>query len=152
MVSKELDRLVKAGILKPVKFSKWATPIVAVEKKGGGVRICADFSVTLNPHLNVDIYPLPRVEDIMATLAGGESFSVIDLANAYLQMDVENSSKQFLTITTHKGLFEYQRLPFGLASAPAIWQRTMDMLLNGYHMFNAIWTILSLLGKKGMNT
>ena len=89
MVESKLDRLVQEGVLKPVRFSKWATPIVAVEKKGGGVRLCADFSVTLNPHLSIDCYPLPRIEEIMSTLAGGKDFTVIDLANAYLQMEEE---------------------------------------------------------------
>ncbi|XP_053728751.1 uncharacterized protein K02A2.6-like [Synchiropus splendidus] len=61
---------------------------------------------------------------------GGEKFSKIDLAQAYLQMEVEESSREFLTINTHKGLFQYNRLVFGVASAPAIWQRAMDQVLH----------------------
>ncbi len=77
-------------------------------------------------------YPLPRIEDIFATLSGGQLFSKIDLAEAYLQMEMEEDSKVFLTINTHNGLYRYNRLVFGVASAPALWQRAMDQILQGF--------------------
>ncbi|XP_035997531.1 NACHT, LRR and PYD domains-containing protein 3-like [Fundulus heteroclitus] len=96
-------------------------------KKGKSeLRICGDFKVSINPVLRTVQYPLPRIEDIFSSLAGGEKFSKIDLSQAYLQMEVEESSKRFLAINTHKGLYQYNRLVFGVASAPAIWQRAMD--------------------------
>lgn len=64
-------------------------------------------------------------------LEGGKKFTVIDMASAYLQMEVEENSRAYLTINTHKGLYRFKRMPFGLASAPAIWQRTMDTVLAG---------------------
>ena len=72
--------------------------------KSGGVRICGDFKVTINPVLRTVQYPLPRIEDIFSSLAGGEKFSKIDLSQAYLQMEVEESSRKLLTINTHMGL------------------------------------------------
>ncbi|XP_026065967.1 uncharacterized protein K02A2.6-like [Carassius auratus] len=121
------------GILTRVEWSEWATPIVPVIKKGkaGDVRICGDFKVTINPALHAVQYPLPRIEDIFASLSGGEHFSKIDLAQAYLQMEMDEKSKKFLTINTHKGLYQYNRLVFGIASAPALWQRAMDQVLQG---------------------
>ncbi|XP_049332430.1 uncharacterized protein K02A2.6-like [Astyanax mexicanus] len=99
-------------------------------KKGKSeVCICGDFKVSINPVLRTVQYPLPRIEDIFSSLAGGEKFSKIDLSQAYLQMEVEESSKKFLIINTHKGLYRYNRLVFGVASAPAIWQRAMDQVL-----------------------
>ncbi|XP_028656990.1 uncharacterized protein K02A2.6-like [Erpetoichthys calabaricus] len=130
-VEAELKRLEGQGVLSKVNWSEWATPIVPVIKKNGAVRICGDFKVTLNPVLHVDQYPLPRIEDIFASLAGGENFSKIDLSQAYLQMELEESSKKYLTINTHKGLFRYNRLVFGVSSAPAMWQRAMDQVLQG---------------------
>ena len=62
---------------------------------------------------------------------GGTLFSVIDLRHAYLQMEVEEQSRPFLTINTTRGLYQYQRLPYGVTSAPAIWQRAMDQVLQG---------------------
>ncbi|XP_052323292.1 uncharacterized protein K02A2.6-like [Oncorhynchus keta] len=130
-VEAEIDRLQDTGILTKVDRSEWATPIVPIVKKDGSVRMCGDFKVTVNPMLHVDQYPLPRLDDIFAALAGGKHFSKIDLKQAYLQLPVEESSKQYLTINTHKGLYMYNRLVFGIASAPAIWQRTIDQILQG---------------------
>ena len=62
-------------------------------------------------------------------LSGGNYVTKLDLSQAYLQLPLEDSSKQFVTINTHKKLFCYNRLPFGVASAPAIFQRYMDSLL-----------------------
>ena len=130
-VEAELVRLQEMGIVEPVSWSDWATPVVPVLKKNGSVRLCGDFKVTLNPELNVEQYPLPKVEDIFASLAGGKRFSKLDLKDAYLQMFMSDESKRLLTINTHKGLFRYNRLVFGVASAPALWQRAMDHVLEG---------------------
>jgi hypothetical protein len=106
-----------------VTHSEWATPIVAVSKADGRVRICGDFKVTVNPHLKVNQYPLPKAEDIFTTLAGGKKSSKLDMSQAYLQMKLHPESLKFCTINTHKGLYQYTRLPFGIASAPALFQK-----------------------------
>ena len=90
-VEAELDRLKDEGIITGVEWSDWATPIVPVVKRDGSVRICGDFKVSINPELQVDQYPLPKVEDVFATLAGGEKFSKIDLKSSYLQMEMEGT-------------------------------------------------------------
>lgn len=128
-VEAELDRLQKVGTITPVPFSQWASPIVPVVKGDGSVRICGDYKVTINQALSVESYPLPTPEDLFATLAGGVIFSKLDLSHAYQQLEVDDTSRQYLTISTHKGLFSYNRLSYGVASAPAIFQRTMENLL-----------------------
>ena len=105
--------------------------MVPVVKGDGSVRICGDFKVTVNKYAKVEEYPLSLVDDLFALLTRGQVFTKLDLANAYLQLMVEEKSKEYLTINTHKGLFKYNRLPFGVASAPAIIQRTMESLLQG---------------------
>lgn len=130
-VEAELNRLLELGVISPVTCSEWATPIVPVVKRNGDVRICGDFKVTVNPALCVDRYPIPRIEDLFSSLAGGQRFTKLDLSNAYLQVPLAESSRKCLTITTSKGLFCYNRLPFGIASAPAIFQRAMDQILQG---------------------
>lgn len=130
-VEREIDRLVDIGVLTPVERSEYATPIVVVPKKDGTVRICGDFKATLNDQLVVDQYPLPKIDDIFANLSGGERFTKLDLKNAYMQMEVEESQRDMLTINTHRGLFRYNRLIYGISSAPAIWQRTMEQVLQG---------------------
>ena len=109
---------VKEGVLEPVKYSDWGTPIVPVVKSNGSIRICGDFKVTLNPQIMVDKYPIPKIEEMLANM-NGEKFTKIDLANAYLQMEIDDEDKHLTTITTSKGLFVYNRLPFGVANAQA---------------------------------
>ena len=127
-VEDELQRLQDSGVIEPVHFSEWAAPIVPVLKRDKTVRICGDYRLTVNQETTPDSYPLPRVEDLFATLSGGESFTKLDLSNAYLQLHLDEDSKKLTTINTHKGLFRYNRLPFGVSSAPAVFQRTMENL------------------------
>jgi transposase InsO family protein len=130
-IEKELSTLCERGILKPVNFSEFASPIVCVPKADGNVRICGDFKATINKYLHADHYPLPRIDDVLASLAGCSIFCVIDLEGAYQQVQMADDSKKYVTINTHKGLFEFQRLPFGVSTAPAIFQCVMDQILQG---------------------
>eukprot|EP00731_Ephydatia_muelleri_P032647 Em0024g191a len=130
-VEEMIRQQVKEGELEPVERSDWAAPIVIARKKDGNIRICADFKMTINPHLCPKTFPLPTVDEMFSTLAGGESFSKIDLARAYKQMEVLESHRPLLTINTHLGLFRYCRLPFGIATAPAMWQKAMSLVLQG---------------------
>ena len=127
----ELDRLEQQGVLVKTSSSDWAAPIVAVPKKDGKFRICGDYKVTVNQVLNVEQYPLPKPEELFSTLAKGKVFSKLDLSQAYLQLRLDESSMQYVTINTHKGLYTPTRLPFGVASAPAIFQKIMDTILQG---------------------
>jgi len=77
-IEKELDNLEKQGILSKVDTSELGTPIFPVVKANGDVRICGDFKVTVNQGLTIDKYPLPRIEDIFASLSGGQKFSKLD--------------------------------------------------------------------------
>lgn len=128
-VEKELRELEKQGVISPVQQSQWATPLVVVPKNGGnGVRLCGDYRVTVNPAITVAHYPLPLPEDVFASLSGGTTFTVLDLSKAYLQLEVDESSRELLTVNTTLGLFRMNRLPFGIASAPSIFQSVMDQI------------------------
>ena len=85
----------------------------------------------MNPVMEVDQYPVPKAEDLLAILAGGQKFTKLDLSHAYQQVVLSEESRQYVTINTHKGLYRYNRLPFGIASAPAIFQQTMEKILHG---------------------
>ena len=128
-IDKELDKLLNQGVIEKVNTSDWATPIVPVPKQNGHVRICGDYKVTVNPVLQVEQYPLPRIDDLFASLSDGQHFMKIDLKNAYLQIEMEEESKNLLTINTHRGLFRYNRLVFGIASSPAIFQKTIKQIM-----------------------
>lgn len=99
------------------------------------MRICGDYKITVNPALEKTVmYPLhllSRIEYLFAELKGGQCFSKIDLKQAYQQILVTTETQKILAISTHKGLFAYTRLPFGITTAPAIFQKVIDQLLSG---------------------
>uniref|UniRef100_A0A183BVP9 Reverse transcriptase n=1 Tax=Globodera pallida TaxID=36090 RepID=A0A183BVP9_GLOPA len=130
-VEKVIDQWVKEGVLEPVTTSEWATPLVIVPKPGNKIRLCCDYKVTVNPWLDIHQYPLPRPEELFNVLNGGERFSKLDLKEAYLQLILDDKAKECLTICTHKGLYQFTRMPYGVASAPAIFQQVMEDVLRG---------------------
>ncbi len=130
-LDKEIDRLCELGVLEPVTFSEWATPIVLVFKPNGDLRLCGDYKSTINRALNQDLHPVPLVPHLLAELAGGQYFIKLDLSQAYLQLRVDEASAKLQTITTHRGAFKCNRLQFGVSSAPGIFQRFIECLLQG---------------------
>ena len=72
--------------------------------------MCGDFKITVNPVLHIDQYPIPKAEDLFATLAGGKKFLKLDLSHAYQQMLLHPDDRKYTTINTHLGLFQYTRL------------------------------------------
>ena len=107
-VEEELERLKREGIIEPVQHAEWAAPIVPVMKSDGkSVRMCGDFKLTANRASKVDRYPIPRVEDLFATLAGGKTFTTLDMSQAYQQLVLEEGSRNVVVINTHRGLFRY---------------------------------------------
>ena len=132
LVEKELDNLKAQGIIEPVVFSEWAAPIVPVLKADKtSVRICGDFKSTINRVAKLDRYPIPKISDLFSNLSGGRYFTKLDPSQAYLQVCLDEQSKSHVVVNTHKGLFWYNRLPYGISSAPAIFQRIMESLLKG---------------------
>lgn len=128
-VGEEIDRLEQDGIITTVTHSEWASPVVVVPKPDGSIRLCVDCGVTINQFLKTIHYPMPNIEEIFASLSNCSVFSVLDLTGAYQQLKVSECSKPLLTINTHKGLYQFNRLPFGVSSAPSIFQKVMDQIL-----------------------
>lgn len=98
------------------------------------MRICGDYKVTINRAVKVDKYPIPNISDIYAKLSGGQLYSKLDLSQAYQQVILDKVSQKLTAIITSKGLFVYERLPFGVSSSPGIFQRIMEQLLQNIPM------------------
>ena len=79
----KLGALERESILIKVDHSSWAFPVVLVLKPDKSIQMCGDYKVSWNPWVKTDGYPLPTVQDLFATLAGGKVFTKIDLKQAY---------------------------------------------------------------------
>ena len=74
-MEKELERLEKLGVIEAIQFSEWAAPVVPVVKGDGSIRLCGDYKLTVNRVANLECYPLPRIDDLLASLGKGKMFS-----------------------------------------------------------------------------
>ena len=110
--------------------SPWASPVVLVPKKDGSQRFRVDFR-KLNSVTKKDVYPLPRVNDVLDTLGNAKYFTTLDLASGYWQVPLDNDARPKMAFTTHQGLFEFVRMPFGLCNTLATFQRAMQAVLAG---------------------
>ncbi|CAK1602520.1 unnamed protein product [Parnassius mnemosyne] len=130
-VESELKRLEYEGVIYKVERSEYGTPIVPVLKSNGSIRICGDYKITINPILKDFHYPLPRIEELFATLGGGEQYTKLDLSNAFQQCLLDKKSQPLTAITTHIGTFIYKRVPFGIKCIPENFQKIMEETLSG---------------------
>lgn len=83
-VGEEIERLEAEGVLEKIESSEWATPVVPVIKPDESIRLCADYSATVNKCIEVPQHPLPRYEEIFSKLSGGEKFTTLDILSAFL--------------------------------------------------------------------
>ena len=129
-VEAELNRLLAQEIIEPVN-AEWAAPVVPVLKPDDTTRLYGYYKLTVNQISKLEQYPIPRIEDLFAMLSGGQKFTKLDLSHTYHQIPLGEEAKKYVTINTHKGLFTYKVLPYGVSSSPAIFQWTMEGLLQG---------------------
>uniref|UniRef100_A0A3B1K6C6 Gypsy retrotransposon integrase-like protein 1 n=1 Tax=Astyanax mexicanus TaxID=7994 RepID=A0A3B1K6C6_ASTMX len=122
-VRKAITEMEEAGVIRPSK-SPYASPIVVVTKKDGSLRICMDYR-KLNSCSTRDAFPLPRVEEALEALGEAKYFSTLDLTSGYWQVEVAEADKHKTAFSTPMGLFEANRMPFGLQNSPSTFQRLM---------------------------
>ena len=128
------DEGIAKGVWKPTTFCNYGTPVVPIRKKDskgkptGKLRVCGDYSVSVNPQLAEHRHPIPLPEELMRKFGGGHLYSKIDLSDAYNQIQLSPASQEKLALSTHRGVLLQQRLPFGIASAPGYFQEIMDRL------------------------
>ena len=125
-VKEHVQELLRRGIVRP-SSSPYASPIVVVQKKTGEIRLCVDYR-ELNAKTRRDAYPLPRIDESLDALSGAKWFSTLDLASGYNQVPMAEKDKEKTAFCTPFGLFEFNRMPFGLCNAPGTFQRLMERI------------------------
>ncbi|XP_043202462.1 uncharacterized protein K02A2.6-like [Amphibalanus amphitrite] len=132
-VERELDRWVEAGIAEkigPNDALGWGTPLVTVPRADGGIRLCGDYRLTVNPQLQMATHPTPTPEDIFANVRG-QQFCKLDLKDAFLQLELGEESRDMTTVVTHRGRYRMLALPFGISACSSIFQSAIDHILDG---------------------
>ncbi|UYV61766.1 hypothetical protein LAZ67_1006427, partial [Cordylochernes scorpioides] len=127
IIKEQIDEMLRDGIIRP-SSSPWSFPVILVKKRDGKYRFCVDYR-KLNDVTVKDVYPIPRIDEVLDTLQGSKYFSAIDLKSGYWQVEVEEKDKEKTAFTTAYGLYEFNVMPFGLCNAPATFERNMENML-----------------------
>ncbi|RXN04213.1 Retrovirus-related Pol poly from transposon [Labeo rohita] len=131
-VKAELERMVKGGVIEEItEPTEWCAPMVPVPRKSGQVRICVGLN-RLNQAVERERYILPTLDDILPQMAGATMFSLLDAESGFWQIPLERESAKLTTFITPFGRYFFHRLPFGISSAPEIFQREMNNLLRDH--------------------
>ena len=125
-VEAEIESMLKCGVIRR-STSPYASAIVPVMKPDNSVRICIDYK-PLNAATIPDAYPMKIMDEILQDFRGGRYFVTLDLLSGYWQVPMHKDSVKYTAFTSHLGLFEFLRMPFGLRNAPAWFQREMDAI------------------------
>lgn len=127
----ELDEMIKMGVIEPVeKPTDWCSALTIAPKSEGKIRMCVDLT-SLNKSVKREIYPLPRISDMLSLLSTGTMFSKLDANSGFWQVKLDDKSKLLTTFVTPWGRFCFRRMPFGISSAPEFFQRAMEKILVG---------------------
>lgn len=133
-INRQVEKLLKENVIQE-SHSPWSAPVHLVQKKMDATgeikyRMVIDYR-RLNEITVDDKYPLPNITDLFDRLGKSVYFSTIDLASGYHQIEVAKEDRQKTAFSTQGGHFEFKRMPFGLKTAPATFQRAMDSVLRG---------------------
>ena len=130
-VKQELERMESIGVISRVdQPSPWCAGMVVVPKKNGTVRVCVDLR-PLNENVMRETFPLPTVDDIVGQLKGATIFSKLDANSGFWQIPLAPESRSLTTFITPFGRFQFNKLPFGIRSAPEVYQKRMSQILEG---------------------
>ena len=134
---KELKEMLDSGVIEQT-VSEWSSPLVVVQKKDGGVRLCVDYR-QLNKVSIFDAYPMPRVSDVIDHLGQKSFIATLDLNQSYWQVPMDPASRQKTAFSSPLSLFQFTVMPFSLCGAPATFQRLMDEVLRGAGDYSAAY-------------
>ena len=128
-IEDEVRNMLQDGIIEESK-SPWSFPLIVVPKADGSYRVVVDFR-RLNKETQTDPYPVPNMRDLISKIGQKKVFSTLDLLSGFLQVPLDESSREKTAFTTQSGHYQFRRMPFGLKSSPITFVRLMDRVLHG---------------------
>jgi len=123
-----LNEMLNTGVIQPSN-SPWSSPVCMVRKKDGSFRFCIDYR-RMNAVTVKDAFPVPDVKDALDSLRGAKYFATVDLLSGYWQLGMTDRARERSAFCTRRGLYEFTRMPFGLANAPPTFCRLMHSVLH----------------------
>ena len=127
----ELEQMESMGIISRVEQpTQWCAGMVAIPKKNGKLRICVDLK-HLNEAVQREVHPLPKVDETLAQLSGATIFSKLDANSGFWQIPLSKESRPLTTFMSPFGRYWFNKLPFGISSAPELFQKRMSTILRG---------------------
>lgn len=133
VINNAIDEMLEAKVIERSR-SPWSFGLVVVDKKDGTKRMCIDFR-SLNKIVTPMSVPLPLIDDILTLLGQSKYFTTLDLKSGYWQVELDEESKPKTAFACHRGLFQFNRMPFGLSNAPAVFQELMNIVLQECEQF-----------------
>lgn len=135
-IERQVNKMLKDNIIRE-SHSPWCAPVHLVKKKqdaSGSIkwRMVVDYR-RLNEITVDDRFPLPNINDLFDKLGKSMYFTTLDLASGYHQIQVEKQDRSKTAFRSPSGLYEFNRMPFGLKTAPATFQRAINNVLRGLH-------------------
>ena len=122
----QLNTWFEQGVIEP-SISPWSAPVV-IAYRNGKPRFCIDYR-RLNAVTTPDEFPIPRQSEILSSLSGAQVLSSLDALSGFTQLELDPADVEKTTFRTHRGLFQFKRMPFGLRNGPSIFQRVMQGIL-----------------------
>jgi Reverse transcriptase (RNA-dependent DNA polymerase) len=128
LIDAEINRILQMDVIETAS-GPWSAPVVLIPKPDGSIRFCIDYR-KLNAVTKNDSYALPRVDDCLDSLGEARYFTTLDANCGYWQVDVNEDDREKTAFTCHQGLYQFKRMRFGLMTAPATFQRAIDVILS----------------------
>jgi Reverse transcriptase (RNA-dependent DNA polymerase) len=127
-IDAELEKMVNAGVIRP-SSSPWAAPVVMIRKSDGSWRFAIDYR-GLNAVTKKGSMPMPRLDDALDALGNAKWFTTLDANSGFWKVKMAEGDIPKTAFSSHRGLFEFTRMPFGLVAVPATFQRAIDIVLS----------------------
>jgi hypothetical protein len=129
IIDKQLDAWLEMGVIEQSQ-SPWGAPVIIVSRKGKN-RLCVDWR-KLNEVTVPDEFPIPRQTDILQALSGSQYMSTLDALSGFTQLEFDHESKDKTAFRSHRGLFQFTRIPFGWRNGLPVFQRVMQEILSPF--------------------